>query len=777
MAVRNALVIATSTYEDALLKPLTAPGRDADALAGVLADPSIGNYEVQTVLDQPAHVIGSAVEDFFADRKPDDQLLLYLSCHGIKNSKLELYFAASNTKKNRLTTSSLPATVLSSLLNACRARRILVLLDCCYSGAFRPGAKGDTTVHLQEQFRVPDGPLVPRESDGTGIVVITATDELQQAWEEDAGADAEEATQTGRGQLSVFTRAVVEGLASGRADQDGDGEVSAEDLYHHVLDEMLEAEAPQTPLHWVLGGKGTLKIARRANGTTRPVSTSPRPPGGTVGAELYAGIERTALALHRTYGPNGRPFVLPGEDGPAFRSQVTAEVVARLAPPGGYPALGHALVTSLVARMEREVGDGTAGAVLVFASFVRALLAELADGAHPVRLARALDAVFATAEVKLDGMVMRQARPDGANDRETVANALRTAVADERIADLVTEAVQAVGVEGVMTVHPGHAPGVHLELPKGYLLDGGYLTADGTVHPRQAPRALPDPRIALVSVPLHSPEALPPLLGPAAPLLVVAPEIGPQVAGALPPASALAVATHHRGPQLREQLHDLATVTGGRVFDSQAALREGGRRAFGRAEWVRSDGAVTVFSGTPGREEVGTLLDRLHGDMPFETDPVRQAWLRERVAKLTHRVALVRVSEEAAVGRRSTLLRTHKAMRISRLAAHEGLVAGAANAFAVLGERRLPVPRGADERVVARALGKALTEPVRVIAANSGGDPDQVVRECCESWPRSTYDARTGSFTGRGRILDPVAVQRSLLLAVRDAAREFLELV
>ncbi|MFJ6936007.1 TCP-1/cpn60 chaperonin family protein [Streptomyces sp. NPDC101132] len=773
MAVRDALVIATSTYEDARLKPLTAPGRDADALAGVLADPSIGNYAVQTVLDEPAHVVGGAIEKFFAARKADDQLLLYLSCHGIKNSRLELYFAARNTDKDLLKTSSLPATVLNDLLNGCRARRILVLLDCCYSGAFRPGAKGDTTVHLQEQFRAPDGPLVPRESDGTGIVVITATDELQPAWEE----DAEEAARTGRGQLSVFTRAVVEGLASGRADRDGDGEVSVEDLYHHVLDEMLEAEAPQTPLRWVLGGKGTLTIARRADGTARTASRSPRPTGGTVGAELYAAIERTALALHRTYGPNGRPFVLPGEDGPAFRSQVTAEVVARLAPPGGYQALGHGLVTSLVERMEREAGDGTAGAVLVFAAFVRALLAALADGAHPVRLARALDTVFATAEVRLDAMVMRRARPDGDNDREAIAHALRTAVTDERIADLVVEAVQAVGVDGLMAVYPGHAPGVHLELPRGYLLDGGHLTADGTVHPAQAPRALPDPRIALVSVPVHSPEALPPLLGSAAPLLLVAPEIGPQVAGALPPASGLAVATRHRGPQLREQLHDLATVTGGRVFDSQAALREGGRRAFGRAEWVRSDGAVTLFSGTPEREEVGTLLDRLHGDMPFETDMVRQAWLRERIAKLTRRVALFRVAEETAGGRGSALSRTDKAMRIGRLAAREGLLAGAANAFAVLGERKLPVPKGADERVVAGALGKALTEPVRVIAANSGGDPDEVVRECCESWPRSSYDARTGAFTGRGRVLDPVAVQRSLLLAVRDAAREFLELV
>ncbi|MFI8099788.1 TCP-1/cpn60 chaperonin family protein [Streptomyces sp. NPDC086023] len=782
MAVRDALVIATSTYEDARLKPLTAPGRDADALAGVLADPSIGNYAVQTVLDEPAHVVGGAIEKFFAARKADDQLLLYLSCHGIKNSKLELYFAARNTDKDLLKTSSLPATVLNDLLNGCRARRILVLLDCCYSGAFRPGAKGDTTVHLREQFRAPDGPLVPRESDGTGIVVITATDELQQAWEE----DAEQATQTGRGQLSVFTRAVVEGLASGRADQDGDGEVSAEDLYNHVLDEMLEAEAPQTPLRWVLGGKGTLKIARRADGTAPTASRSPRPMGGTVGAELYAGIERTALALHRTYGPNGRPFVLPGEDGPAFRSQVTAEVVARLAPPSGYQALGHGLVTSLVERMEREVGDGTAGAILVFDAFVRALLADLAEGAHPVRLARALDAVFEMADRELVGLTMLR-RPDGGEDLTVVHRALRTVVGDDQATMTVAKAVHGLGDGGIVSVHPGprapgEAPGaVSLGFSGGYVLDGGYLSDRGAIDPHQPPRSLVKPRVALVAGPVTHLDQLPPasILERDFSLLLVAPEISPEVAGRLAQWRSLGVRVPHQGQRLRQQLRDLTLITGGRVLDSGDALRTAGRQSLGWLDGeVRSDGAVTVLQGEPASpQRVTDLVERLYGDLPFETDPVRQAWLRERAARLTHQVVLLRVAGTAEAAWSATAARVDKAVRIGHLVVREGVVAGAAHALAVLGERKLSLPGQAEERVVTRALGKALTAPVRVIAANSGGDAERIVRDCCENWPRRSYDARSGSFVGAGRILDPVAVQRSLLFAVRDAAREFLELV
>lgn len=106
---RSALIVATARYDDAALRGLRGASADADALAQVLGDPGIGGFDIRTVLDQPAHVIAEAVEEFFADRSPQDLLVLHFSGHGIKNQDGELHFAASNTKLTRLGSTAIAA--------------------------------------------------------------------------------------------------------------------------------------------------------------------------------------------------------------------------------------------------------------------------------------------------------------------------------------------------------------------------------------------------------------------------------------------------------------------------------------------------------------------------------------------------------------------------------------------------------------------------------------------------------------------------------------------
>jgi hypothetical protein len=247
VGVRESLIVATSTYTDTQFKKLRAPGQDAQTLGDVLSDPEIGNYNVHMCLDQPTHVIRRKVQQFLVRRRTDDQLLLYFSCHGIKDDDGCLYFAGTDTDHDPdlLESSAVSAAFLSSQLNRCVARSIVLLLDCCYSGSFDPGVKGDMTVNLRDRF------------DGTGIAVITATNALQYAWEGDHFAE------TGYSQLSAFTSAVVSGLRTGEADRDGDGWVSVEDLYLHVNDHLLASGVRQTPHRWLLGGQGTLVISRR----------------------------------------------------------------------------------------------------------------------------------------------------------------------------------------------------------------------------------------------------------------------------------------------------------------------------------------------------------------------------------------------------------------------------------------------------------------------------------------------------------------------------------
>jgi Caspase domain len=129
---RSALIVASDDYTDSGLRRLRAPAIDAQALTAVLRAPQIGGFQVRTLLNEPAYVISEAIEDFFADRRPDDLLLLHFSCHGLKDEDGHLYFAAANTKLRWLGATAVAAGFVNRLMNRSRSRRVVLLLDCCY---------------------------------------------------------------------------------------------------------------------------------------------------------------------------------------------------------------------------------------------------------------------------------------------------------------------------------------------------------------------------------------------------------------------------------------------------------------------------------------------------------------------------------------------------------------------------------------------------------------------------------------------------------------------
>jgi Caspase domain len=253
---RSALIVANYDYEDPGLQLLRAPARDAEALARVLRDPEIGGFEVQTVLNQPAHVANLAVEEFFAERRPDDLLVLHFSGHGVKDDSGELYFATTDTQLRRLGSTTLSAGFVNRQMSRSRSRRVVLLLDCCYAGAFERGMvpKADKAVHVEEQFG------------GRGRAVITASGAMEYAFEN------AELTATSELRPSVFTRAVVEGLETGDADRDQDGYVGLDELYDYIYDRVHEVTPNQTPGKWTFAIQGELHIARRRGSVTKPVA-------------------------------------------------------------------------------------------------------------------------------------------------------------------------------------------------------------------------------------------------------------------------------------------------------------------------------------------------------------------------------------------------------------------------------------------------------------------------------------------------------------------------
>src|SRR5512142_487796 len=140
---RLALVVASSDYRDPALRQLRAPGHDAADLAAVLGDPAIGTFEVRALINAPSEQLLRGIARFCQQAGPGDLVLVYLSCHGVLDSRGRLYYATIDTERALLSATAVAAQWLNDQLDDCRARRQILLLDCCHSGAFAKGGKGD----------------------------------------------------------------------------------------------------------------------------------------------------------------------------------------------------------------------------------------------------------------------------------------------------------------------------------------------------------------------------------------------------------------------------------------------------------------------------------------------------------------------------------------------------------------------------------------------------------------------------------------------------------
>jgi Caspase domain len=245
---RAALLVATYEYEDPGLKELRAPEADAKALAQVLMDAEIAGYNVTMLLNEPHYVVGEAIGEFYQNRRRQDVTLLYFTGHGLKDDDGHLYFAMKNTKRSSLLFTGLAAEQIDAAMEASPSQQKILILDCCYSGAFPAGrtAKADSAVHSLEKLR------------GRGRVVLTASDATEYAFEGDSIR--------GQGHGSVFTKYLVEGMRTGQADLDGDGDISLAELYSYAHDKVIE-EIPQQRPKKNEDVEGSIVIGRNINWT------------------------------------------------------------------------------------------------------------------------------------------------------------------------------------------------------------------------------------------------------------------------------------------------------------------------------------------------------------------------------------------------------------------------------------------------------------------------------------------------------------------------------
>jgi hypothetical protein len=283
---RAALVIATTSYQDPALRQLRAPAYDTEDLTEVLGDPRIGGFTVTRVIDQDEWQVRRAIDAFLSGRGTDELVLVYLSCHGVLDRRGRLYFAASDTLKTQLGSTGILSVWLLDQLDECRARRQVLILDCCFSGAFAHGSKGDADLDLERRLA----------GQGRGRAVLTASRAGEYSFEGQALPGAAVAD-------SVFTAGLVEGLRTGAADAGGDGYISVDEAYDYAYGYVLVSGASQTPQRWLSGGEGAIVLARSVrsdgNGVGEPVQKAPEParsdPART--ARILTDAERAAQSI------------------------------------------------------------------------------------------------------------------------------------------------------------------------------------------------------------------------------------------------------------------------------------------------------------------------------------------------------------------------------------------------------------------------------------------------------------------------------------------------
>lgn len=280
MNSRHALLISTASYQDEALRELNSPTPDSQILEQVLADPAIGAFETQAIFDRPYFEICERVGDFLADRRRDDTILIYITGHGLKNPEGELYFAATNTRQARLEETGVSAERLARQMERCRARRILLILDCCFGGAFPAGFSPKSAESIQFD-----------EFDAAGTIVLTATSATEFAFEGSALTAREFSS-------SVFTEAVVLGLTTGDADIDRDGKVSATDLFGYVTAAFRDLRPKQSPTLHAHGMQGDYFIS----GTPVATRTAQLPRA----RDINGGLESAQKTAESENGPPPR---------------------------------------------------------------------------------------------------------------------------------------------------------------------------------------------------------------------------------------------------------------------------------------------------------------------------------------------------------------------------------------------------------------------------------------------------------------------------------------
>jgi chaperonin GroEL len=488
---------------------------------------------------------------------------------------------------------------------------------------------------------------------------------------------------------------------------------------------------------------------------------------------LEAGVDRLAGAVRVTLGPKGRNVVLDKKWGAPTITNDGVTIAKEVELEDPWENMGAQLVKEVASKTNDVAGDGTTTATVLAQALVKAGLQAVAAGSNPMAIKRGIEKAVAAA---VDSIKAQARDVEG---REQIAHvASISANNDPEVGEMVAEAMDKVGKDGVITVEESNTFGMELELVEGMQFDKGYISPYFVTDQDRMEAELEDPYILLVQQKISSVRDMLPVLEKVMqsgrPLLIIAEDVEGEALATLVVNKirgtfrAAAVKAPGFGDRRKAMLGDMAILTGGQVISEEVGLKleNIGLDLLGRArKVVVSKDDTTIVEGQGEESEIRGRIEQIKAEIDRTDSDWDREKLQERLAKLSGGVAVLKVGAATEVELKEKKHRIEDSVSATRAAVEEGVVAGGGVTLVRAREAVEALDMNDEEKVAGRIVAGALEAPLRWIAQNAGFEGGVVLERVKNEKPGHGLNAATGEWGDlvAAGIIDPVRVTRSAL--------------
>ena len=499
---------------------------------------------------------------------------------------------------------------------------------------------------------------------------------------------------------------------------------------------------------------------------------------------LERGMNQLADAVKVTLGPKGRNVVLEKKWGAPTITNDGVSIAKEIELEDPYEKIGAELVKEVAKKTDDVAGDGTTTATVLAQALVKEGLRNVAAGANPMALKRGIE----KAVEAVSGALLDQAKE--VETKEQIASTASISAADTQIGELIAEAMDKVGKEGVITVEESQTFGLELELTEGMRFDKGYISAYFATDMERMEAVLEDPYILIANSKVSNVKDLLPLLEKVMqsgkPLLIIAEDVDGEALSTLVvnkirgTFKSVAVKAPGFGDRRKAMMQDIAILTGGQVISEDVGLKleNTGLELLGTArKVVITKDETTIVEGAGDSAQIEGRVNQIRAEIEKSDSDYDREKLQERLAKLAGGVAVIKVGAATEVELKERKHRIEDAVRNAKAAVEEGIVAGGGVALLQAAEAAFAGLRlTGDEATGANIVKVAVEAPLKQIAVNAGLEGGVVV-ERVKSLPAGEgLDAATGEYKDlvAAGIIDPAKVTRSALQNAASIAALFL---